>query len=146
MKSYILFIYGSFEDHEELQFFCMEHFNQVTEKGVKYVIESLGNCIIIFDTEKDKETLIKDLKSALDIEQIKFYFIFEKESLIWTEIPEALREFMFKPQEGSHDAFKITIRKLDKNFDLDEILEKIQELGIDGLTEDEKKFLDEFGK
>jgi len=70
----------------------MEHFNQVTEAGIKYVIESLGNCIIIFDTEKDKETLISDLKKTLEIEQIKFYFIFEKNDLIWAEIPEALRE------------------------------------------------------
>ncbi len=146
MKSYILFIYGAFEDHEDLEFFCMEHFNQVTEAGIKYVIESLGNCIIIFDTEKDKETLLKDLKKTLDIEHIKFYFIFEKNHVFWAEIPEALRDFMFKPQEASHDAFKITIRKLDKKFDLDEILEKIQDFGVDSLTEDEKKFLDEFGK
>ena len=146
MKSYILFIYGAFEDHEDLEFFCMEHFNQVTEAGIKYVIESLGNCIIIFDTEKDKETLLKDLKKTLDIEHIKFYFIFEKNHVFWAEIPEALRDFMFKPQEASHDAFKITIRKLDKKYDLDEILEKIQDLGMGSLTEDEKKFLDEFGK
>lgn len=146
MKSYILFIYAAFEDHEDLEFFCMEHFTQVSEGGIKYVIESLGNCIIIFDTEKDKETLISDLKKTLDIEHIKFYFIFEKDSVFWAEIPEALRQFMFKPQEVSHDAFKITIRKLDKNYDLDEILEKIQDLGMGSLTEDEKKFLDEFGK
>lgn len=82
----------------------------------------------------------------MDIEHIKFYFLFEKESVYCAEIPEALRDFMFKPQESSHDAFKITIRKLDKKHDLDEILEKIQDQGMDSLTEDEKKFLDEFGK
>ncbi len=146
MKSYILFIYGAFEDHEDLEFFCMEHFTQVSEAGVKYVIESLGNCIIIFDTEKDKETLIQDLKKTLDLEHIRFYFIFEKEHIFWTEIPEALREFIFKPQNVAHDAFKITVRKLNKKFDLDEILEKIQTHGMDSLTEDEKNFLDEFGK
>lgn len=145
MKSYILFIYGAFEDHEDLEFFCMQHFTQVTEGGIKYVIESLGNCIIIFDSEKDKETLLADLKKTLDIEHIKFYFIFEKDSVFWAEIPEALRDFMFKPKEPGVDAFKITIRKLDKKYDLDEILEKIQDHGLDSLTEDEKKFLDEFG-
>jgi hypothetical protein len=145
MKSYILFIYGAFEDHEDLEFFCMEHFTQVSESGVKYVIESLGNCIIIFDSEKDKETLIDDLKKLLDLEHIKFYFIFEKENVFWAEIPEALREFIFKPQNSSHDAFKVSIRKLDRKFELDEILEKIQDQGMDSLTEDEKKFLDGFG-
>lgn len=146
MKSYILFIYGAFEDHEDLQFFCMEHFTQVSESGVKYVIESLGNCIIIFDSEKDKETLIEDLKKLLDLEHIRFYFIFEKENVFWAEIPEALREFIFKPQNSSHDAFKVSIKKLDKKFVLDDILEKIQDQGIESLSEDEKKFLDEFGK
>jgi predicted metal-dependent TIM-barrel fold hydrolase len=146
MKSYILFIYGAFEDHEDLEFFCMEHFTQVSESGVKYVIESLGNCIIIFDSEKDKETLIEDLKKLLDLEHIRFYFIFEKENVFWAEIPEALREFIFKPQNSSHDAFKVSIRKLNKKFELDDILEKIQDQGMESLTEDEKKFLDEFGK
>lgn len=146
MKSYILFIYGAFEDHEDLQFFCMEHFTQVSESGVKYVIESLGNCIIIFDSEKDKETLIEDLKKLLDLEHIRFYFIFEKENVFWAEIPEALREFIFKPQSSSHEAFKVSIKKLDKKFVLDDILEKIQDQGIESLSEDEKKFLDEFGK
>lgn len=146
MKSYILFIYGAFEDHEDLQFFCMEHFTQVSESGVKYVIESLGNCIIIFDSEKDKETLIEDLKKLLDLEHIRFYFIFEKENVFWAEIPEALREFIFKPQNSSHDAFKVSIKKLDKKFVLDDILEKIQDQGIESLSEDEKKFLDGFGK
>lgn len=146
MKSYILFIYGAFEDHEDLEFFCMEHFTQVSESGVKYVIESLGNCIIIFDSEKDKETLIDDLKKLLDLEHIRFYFIFEKENVFWAEIPEALREFIFKPQNSSHDAFKVSIRKLDKKFELDDILEKIQDQGIESLSEDEKKFLDGFGK
>lgn len=146
MKSYILFIYGAFEDHEDLEFFCMEHFTQVSESGVKYVIESLGNCIIIFDSEKDKETLIDDMKKLLDLEHIRFYFIFEKENVFWAEIPEALREFIFKPQNSSHDAFKVSIRKLDKKFELDDILEKIQDQGIESLSEDEKKFLDGFGK
>jgi hypothetical protein len=146
MKSYILFIYGAFEDHEDLEFFCMEHFTQVSESGVKYVIESLGNCIIIFDSEKDKETLIEDLKKLLDLEHIRFYFIFEKDNVFWAEIPEALREFIFKPQNSSHDAFKVSIRKLDKKFELDDILEKIQDQGIESLSEDEKKFLDGFGK
>jgi predicted metal-dependent TIM-barrel fold hydrolase len=146
MKSYILFIYGAFEDHEDLEFFCLEHFTQVSESGVKYVIESLGNCIIIFDSDKDKETLIEDLKKLLDLEHIRFYFIFEKENVFWAEIPEALREFIFKPQNHSHDAFKVSIRKLNKKFDLDDILEKIQDQGMESLTEDEKKFLDEFGK
>lgn len=146
MKSYILFIFGAFEDHEDLEFFCMEHFSQISDGGIKYVIESLGNCIIMFDSGKEKETLINDLKTTLAIEHIKFYFIFEKNSVFGAELPEAVRDFIFKPQEPGVDMFKITIRKIDKNMDLDEILEKIHDVGFDSLTEDEKKFLDGFGK
>ena len=34
---------------------------------------------------------------------------------------------------------------IDKKFDLDELLEKIKNQGIDSLSEDEKNFLDRFG-
>ena len=42
--------------------------------------------------------------------------------------------------------FKIKITYIDTNYDLDDILDKIQVTGIESLTEGEKKFLDEFGK
>lgn len=145
MKTFILFIFGQFEDHEDLEFFCMEHFTQVSEKGIKYVIESLGNCIIIFDSDKDKETLVDDLKKTLSIEHIKFYFIFEKEKLFWAELPEVIHNYIFKPQETQENPLSITVRKIEKNYDLDVILDKIQEFGIENLTDDEKKFLDGFG-
>jgi tRNA(Ser,Leu) C12 N-acetylase TAN1 len=146
MKTYILFIFGAFEDHEDLEFFCMEHFSQVSEKGIKYVIENGGNTVIIFESDKDKETLVDDLKKTLSIEHIKFYFMFEKEKIFWAELPDSIANFIFKPQESQDDAFKITIRKLDKNYDIDVLLDKIQEFGFDSLNDDEKYFLDNFGK
>ena len=149
MGSFILFIFGAFEDHEELQFFCLEHFTKVSESGIKFVIESGGNCIIIFETEKDRETLIKDVKETLSIEHIKFYLMFEKDKVFLAELPENLSNFIFKPEEMEGDdstPFKIKITYIDTNYDLDDILDKIQVTGIDSLTEGEKKFLDEFGK
>lgn len=149
MGSYILFIFGAFEDHDDLEFFCLEHFTKVSESGIKFVIESGGNCVIIFDTEKDKQTLIKDVKETLAIEHIKFYLMFEKDKVFFAELPESLSNFIFKPVEtekADPTPIKIKITYLDTNYDLDEILDKIQVSGIESLTEGEKKFLDEFGK
>jgi hypothetical protein len=149
MGSYILFIFGAFEDHDDLEFFCLEHFTKVSESGIKFVIESGGNCVIIFDSEKDRKELIKDVKETLAIEHIKFYLMFEKDKVFFAELPESLSNFIFKPAEVSEDddtPIKIKITYLDTNYDLDEILDKIQVSGIESLTEGEKKFLDEFGK
>jgi len=149
MGSYILFIFGAFEDHDDLEFFCLEHFTKVSESGIKFVIESGGNCVIIFDTEKDKETLSKDVKETLSIEHIKFYLMFEKDKVFLAELPENLSNFIFKPAETDDEdsiPFKIKITYIDTNYDLDDILDKIQVSGIESLTEGEKKFLDEFGK
>jgi hypothetical protein len=149
MGSYILFIFGAFEDHEDLEFFCLEHFTKVSESGIKFVIESGGNCVIIFDSEKDRKELIKDVKETLAIEHIKFYLMFEKDKVFFAELPESLSNFIFKPAEVSENddtTIKIKITYLDTNYDLDEILDKIQISGIESLTEGEKKFLDEFGK
>ena len=149
MGSYILFIFGAFEDHEDLEFFCLEHFTKVSESGIKFVIESGGNCVIIFDSEKDKKTLTKDVKDTLAIEHIKFYLMFEKDKVFFAELPESLSNFIFKPAETNKEdetPIKIRITYLDTNYDLDEILDKIQVSGIESLTEGEKNFLDEFGK
>jgi hypothetical protein len=149
MGSYILFIFGAFEDHEDLEFFCLEHFTKVSESGIKFVIESGGNCVIIFDSEKDRKELIKDVKETLAIEHIKFYLMFEKDKVFFAELPESLSNFIFKPAETNNEddtPIKIKITYLDTNYDLDEILDKIQEGGVESLTEGEKKFLDEFGK
>lgn len=149
MGSYILFIFGAFEDHDDLEFFCLEHFTKVSESGIKFVIESGGNCVIIFDTEKDKETLSKDVKETLSIEHIKFYLMFEKDKVFLAELPENISNFIFKPSETDDEdsiPFKIKITYIDTNYDLDDILDKIQVSGIESLTEGEKKFLDEFGK
>jgi len=145
MVTYILFIYANFEDHEDVEFFCAEHFSQISERGVKYVIEKDGNCIIIFESDKDKDKLDSDLEDLLDIEQINFYFLFERASVVSVFLPETIKDFIFKPLENENVKLKITANRNPKH-DLDEILEKIENGGIESLTLEEKKFLDDFGK
>lgn len=149
MKSYILFLFATFPDLEELEFFCLEHFPQISVDGLKYVIESNGNCIIIFDSDKEKDVLIESLNEILSLEHIRFYIIFEKGSIFWAELPKDLNNFIFKPVSIDANAFKTGLKKkMDKEkkaLNLDDILEKIQNQGIDALSSEEKKYLDDFG-
>ena len=57
----------------------------------------------------------------------------------------ALKDFIFKPIETPSETLEI-VRKPEPNLDLDDILDKIETFGINSLTEDEKNFLDTFGK
>jgi len=148
MKNYILFIFANFSDLEDLEFFCLEHFPQVSVDGLKYVIESNGSCIIIFNSDKGKDELIESLKETLTLEQIRFYMLFERSSIIFSELPVDLSDFIFKPISTNLDMFKTKVKKEpnieEKVISLDNILEKIQNDGIDSLSPEEKKFLDDF--
>jgi len=145
MGTFILFVFGDFEDHGDIEFFCLEHFSEISEKGVKYVIENEGNCIIIFETEKTKQELHDKLSVLLSIDQIKFYFLFERSSIVSTYLPETLKDFVFKPMSEENIKLLMEI-KPKPSMDLDEILDKIDQQGVNSLTEEEKKFLDDFGK
>lgn len=149
MKTYILFIFASFTDLEELEFFCFEHFPQLSIGSIKYVIESSGNCIIIFDSDKEKDPLIQSLDETLSLDSIRFYMIFEKNSIFWSKLPPDLNKFIFKVQSKNPGMFKVLSdmgkKPLEPQFSLDDILEKIQIEGITSLSPEEKKFLDDFG-
>ncbi len=146
MKTFILFIYGTFEDHGEVEFFCMEILADLPSvKALRYVIETNPqNIIVIFDSEEDNKTISEDLLSAMVNETIKFYFVFPLDKIITAHVPEQLKDFMFKPNSET-PGIKIEYIKTKTNkFDLDEVLEKIKKLGLESLTNEEKKFLDDF--
>jgi hypothetical protein len=145
MKTYVLFIFGSFEDHEDITFFCTEILSgSIAIKSLKYVIESTHNIIVIFDSELENKELSKELFELLLLDQVKFYFLFERSSLVCAHLPEQVRDFIFKPLPES-SAIKIEhIINDPEGLDLDNLLDKIEETGIDSLTDEEKKFLDNF--
>jgi hypothetical protein len=151
MKTFILFLYGSFENHEEIEHFCFEIFGvNPSVHSVRFVIENEKNIIVIFDSESLRGELTKELHQLLSIDMIKFYFLFERESLYTANLPVQMKDFIFKPKENeSYLRIEYDINKKEpKNidFDLDNILEKIELLGIDSLSKEEKKFLDNFEK
>lgn len=146
-KTYILFLFGMFEDHEDIEFFCMEVLGDCKSiKSLRYVIENSKNIIVIFDSDKDKNSLLDELEPLIVNDSILFYFLFEKDGLVSTFIPESLRDLIFKP---SSDIRKIHIEYKHHEkpeMTLDDVLEKIEQHGIGSLTPEEKKFLENFDK
>jgi len=147
MKTFILFIFGMFEDHEDIEYFCNEILGEsMSINSVRYVIENSQNIIVIFDSDVDYKTLSQDLYSLLTNDSVKFYFIFDRDSLVSAHLPQQVKDFIFKPK-GDSTVMKIEYDKnTNPSMDLDELLDKIEQMGIESLTPEEKKFLDNFEK
>ena len=145
MNTFILFIFGTFEDHEDIAFFCTEILGGSTAvKSLKYVIESSQNIIVIFDSELEHKELSQELYETLVSDVVKFYFMFERSSLVCAHLPEQVKDFIFKPLPDS-SAIEINyVKNSPEELDLDEVLDKIEKMGMSSLTEEEKNFLDNF--
>ena len=146
MKTYILFIFGMFNDHEDIEYFCTEVLaeSKVIE-SVRFVIENSQNIIVIFESEFDHKNISNELYGFLTNDNIKFYFIFNRENLVTAHLPIEVRDFIFKPANANH-IVRVEYEKISPILDLDQVLEKIEESGIASLTPEEKKFLDNFDK
>ena len=135
-------MFGNFDDFDDVEFFCLNVLGDSKRiNQVKYIIQNLNNIIVILDSGVDKNTLEEELSDLLNNENIDFYFAFEKSSLFMVHIPENMKDIIFKPTSFTEN--NITIDKNQK-LDLDAILDKIKNVGIDNLTTEEKNFLDNF--
>ena len=150
MKTYLLFLYANFEDHEYVEFFCLEILgHSPVIKKVRFVIEdSTKNVIIIFESDSNRKDLSEELHNILTKEKIKFYFLFDRSSIYSANLPVQMKDFMFKPKE-EHTSLRLEYDKTQEDnilklMDLDTILEKIDEFGVESLSPEEKKFLDSF--
>jgi hypothetical protein len=147
MKTFILFIFGMFEDHEDIEYFCNEILSESsTINSVRFVIENSQNVIVIFDSDKDYKTISQDLYTLLMNDNVKFYFIFDRDSLVTAHIPQQVKDFIFKPSDTSTMIRVDYDKNSSPNMDLDELLDKIEQMGIESLTPEEKNFLDNFAK
>jgi hypothetical protein len=151
MKTYLLFLFANFEDHEDIEFFCLEVLGVSPKVSkVRFVIEDTSKSIIvIFESESTRKELSEELHNIISMEDVKFYFLFERESIYSANLPIQMKDFMFKPSE-EQSSLRLEYEKKGKNgepdetMDLDNILEKIEQQGLESLTPDEKKFLDSF--
>ena len=150
MNTYLLFIYGTFENHEEIDFFCMDVLSDSEViKSLKYVIENGENIIVIFETDVDYLELPTELYKLMNNETVVYYFLFNRDTLITAHIPERLKDFIFKPSTEPNDDY-IEIKtgpipeKSKVDLNLDYVLDKIEKSGLESLNDDEKKFLENF--
>jgi hypothetical protein len=131
-----------FEDHEDVEYFCSDILSECKSiDSIKYVMEGDQNLIVIFDSKEDYENLSKDLYKFIVNDNIKFYFVFQRDSIVTAHLPHNVKDFIFKPSGDNN------VLRLDYNsgpMDLDEVLEKIEKQGLESLTPDEKNFLDNF--
>jgi hypothetical protein len=142
VKTYILFLFGEFNDFDDIEYFCVDVLGESNKiNQVKYIIQNLNAIIVIMDSEESKEVIVKELESILDNENILFYFCFERSGLFLTHLPDNMKDIIFKPKFS--DANIVSEIKIDE-FDLDTILDKIKNEGIDSLTSSERKFLDDY--
>jgi hypothetical protein len=144
MKTYILFIFGMFYNQEDIDYFCTQVLGDSPSfNSVRFVIEREQNIIMLFDSDNDKDKVIEEVQLLLIDDNIKFYFIFEKDDIITAHLPEEVKKFIFNPKIENM-MVKLDYEKINKPLDLDIVLDKIKETGIDSLTLEEKNFLDNF--
>jgi len=129
-----------------VEFFCTDVLGDTPViKTVRFVIENSQNVIVIFDSDVDIKRLSQELFSVLTTDNIKFYFIFDRDSLVTAHLPKEVKDFIYKPS-GDNSIMKLEYQKNNDDIimDLDELLDKIEQMGIDSLTPEEKNFLDNF--
>ena len=151
MKSYLLFIYGVFDSDQDIEFFCLEILGQSPfVSSVRYIIENNQNIIVMFDSNEDNEVLSNEIHLLSKNDSVKFYFLIEKTSLVSVYLPETINDYIFKPSTSDPLMIKVEYEKNTEvqraDLNLDDVLDKIDYYGIESLTPEEKKFLDNFEK
>jgi hypothetical protein len=146
MNSYILFIYGQFDDIEDIEYYCNEVLQANKEvKSLKFLVENNKNLIVILDSEATHDKLSKSLHEDLVDQNVKFYFMFRRDEIVSANLPQEVRDFIFSDYKAEHFmVVQYSKQSRVESLDLDKVLEKIKRDGIESLTKDEKKFLDNF--
>jgi len=151
MKSYLLFIYGVFDDHQDIEFFCLEILGKSPFIwSVRFVIENNQNIILMFNSNEDHGVLSDEIHLLSKNDSVKFYFLTERDSLVTVFLPDTINDFLFKPSSSDPLMIKVEYEKHTEvqreQLNLDDVLDKIDLYGVESLTLEEKKFLDNFEK
>ena len=146
MNTYVLFIFGMFDDHEDVEYFCTDVIGESKViTSIRFIIENSENIIVIFDSEMEPTEVDRELYTMLIDEHIKFYFLFQRENMVTAHLPQQIKDLIFTPTIDN-TIIRVDYEKNKKreDLDLDRLLEKIEESGIESLTIEEKNFLDNF--
>jgi hypothetical protein len=83
---------------------------------------------------------------VLKNDSVRFYFIFDRSNLVSAHVPQQIKDFIYKPSNAKFMNLEYIKPESSQVFELDDLLEKIEKTGMDSLTSEEKKFLDNFEK
>ena len=136
-----------FEDTEDIEFYCNEILlENPAVKSLRFIVENSKNLIVLIESDKTQKELSKSLHKDLLDQNVKFYFIFRRDEIVSAHIPEQVKKFIYGEVKEEEKYIMVQYSKISKvdSLDLDAVLEKIKNKGIDSLTKDEKKFLDNF--
>lgn len=146
MNSYFLYISSIFKDRSEIESFCGLFIEEVKSiNSMKVIIDNVSTIILVFDSETENEKVSEEINKFLITLDIKMSFLFDVKSLINIKIPDEVKNIIFTKTPDDSILF-MEITTFVKEHNLDDILEKIDRLGIKSLTKSEKKFLDNFKK
>ena len=143
MVKYLLIIFTGFEDQEQTIQFCSEKFNDKKFEENRYIIENDKNIFIIFESNKKRNEISRELFELLDIPEVNIYILNELSKVLSIYLPKPLKNFIYGKKV---DENLITPFINEEELNLDEILEKIRIDGINSLNKSEKKFLKKFNK
>ena len=97
MNTYVLFIFGMFDDHEDIEYFCSHVISESkTIESIRFMIENSENIIVSFDSIQEPSKISEDLFPLLIDEHIKFYFIFDMKNLITAHLPQQIKDLLYK--------------------------------------------------
>lgn len=154
MSTYLVYITGHFKNLDDIDDFCSNYL--VTNKHLKvfrYVVQNLNTLVITFQSDENPQILSVDIGDTLIYDdRILFYYMVNKDDILSYYMPGNISETLFFENEPTDNKFILNENK-QEIFSVDEkervlnvILDKIEEYGIESLTEKEKNFLDHFNK
>ena len=133
LRTYAIFLYGMFDDMEDIEYFCLSVIgDHKMVSSVKYLVENGKNLIILVETETETNKFVESLHKILVVPEVKFYFIFDIQDVAAAHLPQKVKDFIFNKIEDQY--LRIEYQKQPISMDMDEILEKIHEQGVDSLS------------
>ena len=158
MNTYLLFLNGFFETTKDLDAFSKDFTETITSAtSIKFIIENKSNVVVVFDSELDDEEVSYEIRDNIKDIHVKFYFLFNRETLMIGNIPKEISDIIFRdlPKDSSLEINLITPEDSEEDIPpvdysdevyMNVLLEKIENFGIESLTKNEKKYLDNFKK
>lgn len=152
MDTYILFLYGMYNNFEEIENL---YINKIKKQeflcNTRCFVEDKRNIVVVFESEKEYNVISDGFYKILGMDENKFYFIFNRDTAVTAHIPQEVKNILFTTEEElekiGDDILRIeylrppVISNEIIPLNEDDILDKISKHGYDSLSDAEKNHL-----